>query len=95
MSTASTAAATAAIAATANAIKASGAIVRVEPPDFSLILRKIDDPVIVMSKGGFMDKGFKYLTSYKGLIFYTKSKEELMLPGKYELIWAKSIWIPV
>ena len=97
MSVASTAGATggaAAAAATANAIKASGAIVRVEPPDFSLILRKIENPVIVMSKGGFLDKGYKYLTSYKGLIFYTKSKEELMLPGNHELIWAKSIWIP-
>ena len=86
-------AAASAVAATANAIKASGAIVRVEPFEFLNILSKIEYPLVVCSLGGFLTS-FKYLTSYKGLIFYAKSKEPLNIAEEIELIVAKKIWIP-
>jgi hypothetical protein len=48
------AAAIAAVEATiANAIKASGAVVRVEPVDFARILGKVDQPLVVYAQGGF------------------------------------------
>jgi hypothetical protein len=80
-------------AAIARAIKASGAIVRVEPEDFMTILSKTREPLVVMAKGGFMKPNYQYLTAYKGLIFFTKSPTQLMLPS-VELIVSKQIWIP-
>ncbi len=86
--------AAAAAAETANAIKASGAVIRVEPADFEAILRKIDAPLVVQAEGGVFSRKYHYLTSYKGLIFYTRSPTPLPLPSKVELIAARKIWIP-
>ena len=86
--------ATAAGAAIAQAIKASGAIVRVEPMDFMAILDKAENPLLVYSESRFFSTKYHYLTAYKGLIFYTKSATPLMLRPSVELIRAKSIWIP-
>jgi hypothetical protein len=74
----------------ANAIKASGAIVQVEPHDFDGILRKSDAPLVVRSEGGF----FSHKYHYKGLIFYTKTPTPLLLSPKVELVAARKIWIP-
>ena len=57
MVTGSTAAATAAMAAAiANAVKASGAIVRVSPQDFISIISKAERPLVVISIGGVFKK---------------------------------------
>jgi hypothetical protein len=84
----------AAAAAVANAIKASGAIVQVEPEDFLKILARAKDPLVVTAGGGFFKKKFQYLTSYKGLDFYCNSDELLPIPAGTELIPAGKIWIP-
>jgi len=86
--------AAAAAAAIANAIKASGAIVSVESTDFTTILEKVDNPLVVCSESKFISKKYHYLTSYKGMIFYTKSVTPLMLRPSAEIIQAKKIWIP-
>ncbi len=83
----------AAAAAVANAIKASGAIVRVEPQDFLNIVGKVKEPLVVCSPAGFLTQ-YKYLTAYKGLVFFTKSKEQLLIGASAEIINAKKIWIP-
>ena len=83
-----------AAAAIAQAIRASGAIVRVEANDFVIILSKADKPVVVCATSGFRKKKHEYLTGYKGLVFYTKSNVPLQLPSEAELIVAKRIWIP-
>jgi len=88
---ASTAAATAAIA---NAVKACGTIVHVEPDEFVKILSFQKNPLIVQASGGFLTKSFKYLTSYKGLAFFCKSRTELPLPGESQRIRANRISIP-
>jgi hypothetical protein len=87
-------AAAARAAAIAQAIKASGAIVRVKPDDFTSILYKAEKPLVVMTRGGFIKANYQYLTAYKGLVFFTKSPTELMLPGGVEVIYANQIWIP-
>ena len=81
-------------AAIANAIKASGVLVRVAPEDFAAILRRTERPLIVVSQGGFFSTSYKYLTPYKGLAFYTKSPTPLALPIGAEVVNAKSISIP-
>ena len=84
----------AAAAAIANAIKASGSIVRVEPQTFADILRKVERPLIVYAQGGLFSGNHQYLTSYKGLTFFAKSKEQINLPRGVEIIVANKIWMP-
>lgn len=84
----------AAAAAIAQAIKASGTIVRVEPREFSRLLDRTDEPLVVQAQGGMFGRSFQYLTSYKGLAFYTKSNEPIYLPGSAEVVQARKIWIP-
>jgi hypothetical protein len=89
------AASAAAVAAViANAIKASGVLVRIEPPDFQSILRKIEQPLIIYSEGGLFSTRYRYLVGYKGLAFYTKASAPIMLPSGAEMIVAKKIWLP-
>jgi hypothetical protein len=88
------ASAAAVAAAIANAIKASGVLVRVGPNDFQTILRKVENPLVVYSEGGFFSKKFLYLVSYKGFAFFTKSPEPMLLPSNVETIMAAKIWIP-
>jgi len=87
-------AAVAAAAAIANATKASGGIVRIEPRDFAALAGKADKPAIVMTNKSFWGGKYKYLMNYKGLFLFTKSIEPLMLPSDAEIILAKTIWIP-
>jgi hypothetical protein len=75
------------------ALKAMGPIVCVEPQDFLDILQKVKEPLVVYSLGGFFTKR-RYLTSYKGLVFFTQSKEALLIPASVELVAAKKISVP-
>ena len=88
------AAAAAAAAAIAQAIKASGAIVKVAPEEFLKIVSRQESPLVVTAEGGFFGTTHQYLSSYKGLAFFTKSPEPLNLPGDTELIVSQKIWIP-
>ena len=88
------AAAGAAAAASAQAIKASGAIVNMEPKEFLWILQRMQGPLVIHAVGGFFSTNYQYLTSYKGLAFFTKSPNQLDLPSGCELVLAKRIWIP-
>ncbi|OHB60169.1 MAG: hypothetical protein A2167_08285 [Planctomycetes bacterium RBG_13_46_10] len=87
------AAGAAVVAAIANAIKAMGSIVVVEPQEFLNILRKTEKPLVVYSPAGLVTK-YKYITSYKGLVFFTKSKEALLIPASAETITARKIEVP-
>ena len=84
----------AAAAAMANAIKASGVVVKVQAGDFMAILKRADAPLVVTGMGGVFRKHHQYLMSYKGLAFFTKSPQPLVLPSRVELIAAKSISVP-
>ena len=94
MSAGDGAAAGAAAAAIAQAIKASGVLVTVAPPDFLAIVQRQKDALVVHATGGFFSTNYQYLTSYKGLAFFTKSSEPLVLSAGTEVVQAKSIWIP-
>jgi hypothetical protein len=80
--------------AIADAIKASGVLIRLEPREFSKILARVKDPLVVIAEGGFFATRFQYLTSYKGLAFFTKSKIALQLPADVEVVTARGINIP-
>ncbi|MCL2706579.1 MAG: hypothetical protein FWE97_00165 [Dehalococcoidia bacterium] len=87
-------AAAAAHAALVQAVKASGVLIRLEPDEFLKILGKNRDGLVVIAQGGFLNRGFRYITSYKGLAFFTKSSVELELPGGMEIVDARQIWMP-
>jgi len=84
----------AAAAAIAQAIKASGVLVRVEATEFMKLLGRLPDPLVVVASGGLFSKSYEYLFGYKGLAFYTKSSAPLDLPPGADVIAAKSIWTP-
>lgn len=84
----------AAAAAIAQAIKASGVLVRLDPGEFLKIVSRVPDPLVVAATGGLFNKNYQYLVGYKGLAFYTKSDEPLEFTAAAEMIVAESIWIP-
>ena len=81
-------------AAIANAIKATGVVVRLEPGEWLSILKRTENPLVVVSQGGMFKPKFQYLTSYRGLAFFTKSPSALVLPGRVDVITAKSMAVP-
>ena len=78
----------------AQAIRASGAIVRVEPEDFLSLVSRAEAPLVVTTEAGIFSKKSQYLMGYRGLVFFTQSSLPLQLGEKVELIQAKKIWIP-
>jgi hypothetical protein len=78
----------------ANAVEASGAIVRVEPTSFSTIVSKGNNLVVVVAEGGIFSKRYQYFTSYKGLLFYAKSPQPITLTRNVEVVTAGKIWVP-
>ena len=85
---------TAAAAAIAMAIRASGVLIRVDPENFQAILNRAEKPLVICTTGGVFTKNFQYLTSYKGFAFFTKSRSPLDLSLKVEVVEAKKIWVP-
>ncbi len=75
------------------AAKAIGPIIFVEPKEFLALLERTQKPLVVLSPKKLLIK-YRYLTSYKGLSFLTKSKEPLRLPSSAEIIIARKIVIP-
>ena len=88
------AAAAAAQAAIAKAIKASGAIVRVEATEFQKLLNQNEHGLVVHAVGGFFSRRDKYIMGYKGLAFYTSSTTPMLVPSTCQIVEAKKIWIP-
>ena len=85
----------AAAAAIANAVKASGVLIRLEAAEMQKVLARMNEPsVVVVSQTGVFTKKNQYLTSWRGLAFYCKTDGELPLPSCVEVVAAKSIWMP-
>ena len=84
----------AAAAAIVQAIKASGVLIRLNPEEFRKLLARTPDPLVVIAEGGLFSTTYQYLTAYKGLAFFTKSKNQLDLPAGAEIVSAGRIWIP-
>jgi len=67
---------------------------RVAPAEFLRVLQQQREPLVVHAKGGFFLTSYRYLTSYKGLAFFTKSTTPLNPPSGCETVAAGGIWIP-
>jgi hypothetical protein len=86
--------AAAAHAAMVNAIKASGVVVRLEIAEWLKVLQRTERPLVVIGRGGVFKKHNQYLTSYRGLAFFAKSPDTIVLPSGCEIVQAKQISIP-
>ncbi len=60
---AASAGATAAAAVAANAIKAAGAVIFVEPEEFQKVVGRGQEPLVVTAEGGIFKHKYQYLTS--------------------------------
>ena len=80
------------------AIRSWGPVVKIEPDGFLTILKNSEKtesaPLVVMATGGWFSTTYSYLTSYKGLYFYTKSSYPLLLPSEVEVVSVDKIWVP-
>jgi hypothetical protein len=84
----------AAAAARAKAIKASGVVVWISPEDSQALLLRTKDALVVHAEGGLFSHKHRSLVSYKGLAFFTKAVEPIRLPASVEVITASKIWVP-
>ncbi len=78
-----------------NALRVNGAFVRLSPEDFQNLLNRSEDLIVVTSKTGIFNNTYLFLTSYKGLIFYCKNKEQISIPSKHEKLHSESITLPI
>ena len=82
------------MAAISKASNASGTIVHISEEAFVSLVSRSDSPLVIHAPGGFLSSKHKYLTTYKGFAFYTKSKAALALPSAAEIIEAERMWVP-
>jgi hypothetical protein len=87
------AAGAAAAAAIAKAIKASGAIVEVEPGEFARLLAFNAQGLVVHATARLSGR-HKYVMGYKGLVFSTRSRDVLDIPSTVQVVEAAKIWVP-
>ncbi len=78
----------------ANAVRAFGPAITVEPQDFDAILQRAEAPLVVCAQGGVFSTRCQYLTAYKGLFFYAKTQTPLALGRNVETINARKVWVP-
>jgi hypothetical protein len=76
------------------AIKASGALIEVDPQTFQLLLARAEAPLVVAIEQRILWTRYQYIVGYRGLVFFTRSKTVIQLPGKAEVIQARRAWLP-
>jgi len=76
-------------------MRVSGAAVEVSLETFGKLLSKVKDPMVVVSKRGWRGQRYRYLTSYKGFILCTRSKETMIFPDNVELLNAEKVKLSI
>jgi len=84
----------AAAAARVQAIKASGAIVRVAEDDFKKLLVQNAHGLVVHATRWLLGTRHVYVMGYQGLVFYTQTSDELHVPGTCQVVEASKVWTP-
>ena len=77
----------------AGAGHATSVVINIDPDVFVTIAEKNKDGLVVMSESGLLRTKYRYLTSYKGLVFYCESAERLTLSPNIEMLTAESIQV--
>jgi hypothetical protein len=71
--------------------RSSGLLVRLSPEEFSRLVSRTSDQLVVVVEG---DSHYHYLTSHKGVPFYTRSQNRLQLPPNAEVVIAEGMSLP-
>jgi uncharacterized UPF0146 family protein len=66
-------------------------VARLNSKAFLTIVSRVQAPLIVMKEAGLTRRKYKYLTSYKGVLFYTWARERLELPKDADIVVADSM----
>ncbi|MBH8553643.1 hypothetical protein I8751_14935 [Nostocaceae cyanobacterium CENA357] len=69
--------------------RGTGVCVKLE--DFLAILSKCEQPLVIFTSEGFFTKIYKYVTAYKGFVFFTESLDKLEFGSNVEIIYAQSL----
>lgn len=71
-----------------------GQAIIVSPEDFLSILQRQQEPLVVetWTKIYVYKKNYQYVTSYKGLTFFTHSPTMLPIPANCEIIQPRATW---
>ncbi len=95
MSGAAAAGGATAAAVIAQAIKACGVLVQVDPAEFQKIMDRHKEPLVVTGEGGFLTTTYKYLCNYRGICFYAQSTSPIHIPSHADVIVSNKIWMPI
>ena len=55
------------------------------------ILAKGEEPLVIVTSEGYFTKIYKYVTAYKGFVFFTESLDKLDFGSNIEVIYAQSL----
>ncbi|WP_414529912.1 hypothetical protein [Nodularia chucula] len=69
--------------------RGTGVFVKLE--DFLSILAKIEQPLVIITSEGYFTKIYKYVTAYKGFVFFAESLDKLEFGSNIEVIYAQSL----
>ncbi|MBS9385080.1 MAG: hypothetical protein HEQ24_12965 [Dolichospermum sp. BR01] len=58
---------------------------------FLNILAKGEEPLVIVTSEGYFTKIYKYVTAYKGFVFFTESLDKLEFGSNIEVIYAQSL----
>lgn len=80
------------VGAAVNAVAQARAVVNCEPGALLRVLERNKGGLVATTeRSGFFNSTYQSLTSYKGIAFFTASKEPLILPAGLEIFTADSI----
>jgi hypothetical protein len=74
--------------------KALGGIICLEIDEFKKYAEKSGENLILYREPKTFSRKFKYITYYKGFLFYSTSKNKVNFIPQIEILKVKSIWIP-
>ena len=78
-----------------HALRMSGVFVKLQPEDFQNLLNRNEGLAVVTTSTRFFGTTFTYVTAYKGLVFFCKSKNPLSVASRHEIINAQTVSLPL
>ncbi|MEA5513681.1 hypothetical protein [Nodularia sp. UHCC 0506] len=69
--------------------RGTGVCVKLE--DFLSILSKMEQPLVIITSEGYFTKIYKYVTAYKGFVFFAESLDKLDFGSNIEVIYAQNL----
>ena len=58
---------------------------------FLTIISKNEEALVIVTSEGFFTKIYKYVTAYKGFVFFTESLDKLEFGNNIEVIYAQNL----